>query len=134
MAGLRIGILYASPEIIAVLNKIKPPYNVNIASQESAEKKLMQSTLEAQVKKIKTERSKLLKSLANFNFVEKIFPTDSNFVLIKVDDATLRYNQLIEKGIVVRNRSSQPLCENCLRITIGNKEETEQLIKILRLL
>ena len=134
MAGLRIGILYASPEIIAVLNKIKPPYNVNIASQESAEKKLMQSTLEAQVKKIKTERSKLLKSLANFNFVEKIFPTDSNFVLIKVDDATLRYNQLIEKGIVVRNRSNQPLCENCLRITIGNKEETEQLIKILRLL
>ena len=94
----------------------------------------MQSTLEAQVKKIKTERSKLLKSLANFNFVEKIFPTDSNFVLIKVDDATLRYNQLIEKGIVVRNRSNQPLCENCLRITIGNKEETEQLIKILRLL
>jgi histidinol-phosphate aminotransferase len=132
MAGLRLGILYASPEIISVLNKIKPPYNVNIASQEYAEKKLEQSTLEAQVKKIKSERSKLIDSLSKISYVEKIYPTDANFILIKVDDAAKRYDQLIEKGIVIRNRSNQVLCENCLRITIGTKEENEKLITSLR--
>ncbi|MFT6748638.1 MAG: histidinol-phosphate aminotransferase [Flavobacterium sp.] len=134
LAGLRIGILYASPEIIDVLNKIKPPYNVNTASQEQAEKKLMQSTLDAQVKKIKIEREKLIQSLDRVQYIEQIYPSDANFILIKVDDAVKRYNQLIERGIVVRNRSNQPLCNNCLRISIGTKDENENLIQSLKLI
>jgi histidinol-phosphate aminotransferase len=134
LAGLRIGILYASPEIIDILNKIKPPYNVNTASQEQAEKKLMQSTLDAQVKKIKIEREKLIQSLDKVSYIEQIYPSDANFILIKVDDAVKRYNQLIERGIVVRNRSNQPLCHNCLRISIGTKDENENLIQSLKII
>jgi histidinol-phosphate aminotransferase len=132
MAGLRIGILYASKEIISVLNKIKPPYNVNGLSQETAIKKLNQSTMPAQVKKIITERKRLETVLAKCSFVEKVFPSVANFILIKVDDANFRYQQFIENGVVVRNRSNQPLCENCLRISVGTKEETEQIIELLK--
>lgn len=133
MAGLRVGILYASIEIISILNKIKPPYNINNLSQESALKKLEQSTLNFHVKKIINERKKMVESLVSIPFIEKAYPSDANFILIKVDDANKRYNQLIEKGIVIRNRSNQPLCENCLRITIGTKEENEKLITVLKL-
>ncbi|WP_396152413.1 histidinol-phosphate transaminase [Flavobacterium sp.] len=132
LAGLRVGILYASEEIISVLNKIKPPYNLNTSSQDIALKKLTQNTLTAQVKKIISERESVVKSLQRIEFIKQIFPSDANFILIKVDDATLRYNQLIQAGIVVRNRSNQPLCENCLRITIGTKEENSQLITTLK--
>ena len=132
MAGVRIGILYASAEIISVLNKIKPRYNINILSQEKAIKKLQQSTLDFQVKKILLEREKLFKALETVDFIEKVIPSDSNFILIKVDDADLRYQQFIDNGIVVRNRSNQPLCENCLRITIGTKDENEKVIQLLK--
>lgn len=132
MAGLRIGILYASKEIISVLSKIKPPYNINGLSQENAVKKLLQSTMPAQVKKIITERNKLIDGLLKCEFVEKIYPSDANFILIKVDDANFRYQQFIDNGVVVRNRSNQPLCENCLRISIGTKEETDQIIELLK--
>ena len=132
LAGLRIGIAYASEEIISILNKIKPPYNLNTASQEIAMKKLSQNTLTAQVKKIVSERENVIKSLKTINFIKQIVPSDSNFILIKVDDANLRYNQLIQAGIVIRNRSNQPLCENCLRITVGTKEENNQLITTLK--
>ena len=128
LAGLRVGIAYASEEIISMLNKIKPPYNLNTSSQEIALKKLTQNTLTAQVKKIVSERENVVNVLKSITFIKQIFPSDSNFILIKVDDATLRYNQLIQAGIVVRNRSNQQLCENCLRITIGTKEENNQLI------
>ncbi|WP_445719173.1 histidinol-phosphate transaminase [Flavobacterium sp.] len=132
MAGLRIGILYASKEIISVLNKIKPPYNINGLSQETAVKKLLQSTMPTQVRKILLERNKLVEALSKCEFVEKIYPSDANFILIKVDDANFRYQQFIDYGVVVRNRSNQPLCENCLRISIGTKEETEQIIELLK--
>ncbi|RAR46916.1 histidinol-phosphate transaminase [Flavobacterium lacus] len=132
LAGLRIGIVYASEEIISILNKIKPPYNLNTASQEIALKKLNQNTLAAQLKKLISERENVINSLKSITFIERIFPSDANFILVKVDDATLRYNQLIQAGIVIRNRSNQPLCENCLRITIGTKEENNQLITILK--
>ena len=128
LAGLRIGIVYASEEIISMLNKIKPPYNLNTSSQEIALKKLTQNTLTAQVKKIVSERENVVNVLKSITFIKQIFPSDANFILIKVDDANLRYNQLIQAGIVIRNRSNQPLCENCLRITIGTKEENNQLI------
>ena len=134
MASLRVGILYASSEIITILNKIKPPYNINNLSQETAEKKLEQNTLDFQIKKIISEREKLIKNLQQISFIENVFPTDANFILIKVDHAENRYNQILEKGIVVRNRSNQPLCNNCLRITIGVKEENEKLISTLKIL
>lgn len=132
MAGLRVGILYASKTILAILNKIKPPYNINISSQENAVRKLLQRTFKPQLKKILMEREKLQNALLNNPFIEKIYPTDANFLLIKVDDANKRYQQFLEKGIVVRNRSNQPLCENCLRITIGTKEENLHLMETLK--
>uniref|UniRef100_UPI004049C30F histidinol-phosphate transaminase n=1 Tax=Flavobacterium sp. TaxID=239 RepID=UPI004049C30F len=132
MAGLRVGILYASKEILHVLNKIKPPYNMNVSSQENAIRKLLQGTFKPQVKKILNERDKLIEELLNFSFIQKIYPTDANFILIKVDDANKRYQQFLDNGIVIRNRSNQPLCENCLRITVGTKEENLNLIEILK--
>jgi histidinol-phosphate aminotransferase len=132
MAGLRVGILYASAEIISILNKIKPPYNVNTLSQETAIKKLEQNTLVAQIKRIVSEREKLIESLAALSFIKKIFPTDANFILVQVDDSEKRYEQLITKGIVIRNRSNQALCDNCLRITVGTKEENSKLLEILK--
>lgn len=132
MAGIRLGILYASTEITSVLNKIKPPYNVNHLTQKKTIDRLSKSEeIKTEITTIKKERESLLKQLLEVNFIEKIFPSDVNFILIKVDDATKRYNQLIAKGIVVRNRNNQPLCENCLRITIGTKEENKQLIQTL---
>jgi histidinol-phosphate aminotransferase len=132
MAGVRIGLLYGSAKIISILKKIKPPYNINVLSQEKAIKKIKQSTLEFQVKKIITERERLAKELKKITFIEKVIPSDANFILVKVDNANLRYEQFIENGIVVRNRSNQPLCDNCLRITIGTKQENEKVIQLLK--
>ncbi|MEW4924467.1 histidinol-phosphate transaminase [Algibacter sp. 2305UL17-15] len=135
MAGIRLGICYASAEIISVLNRIKPPYNVNELTQQKAILKLEQHELtQEQVSDILEERDALIGKLETVDFISKIYPSDANFILAKVDDATKRYNQLIEKGIVVRNRTTQPGCENCLRITIGTREENEKLIKILLLI
>lgn len=135
MAGIRLGILYASSAIIVVLNKIKPPYNVNELTQQKALTRILDTnSIEFEIHSINEEREILLKQLLQVNYIEKIFPTDANFILIKVDDATKRYNQLLEKGIVIRNRTAQPLCENCLRITIGTKVENEKLINTLQIL
>jgi histidinol-phosphate aminotransferase len=132
MAGIRLGICYASAEIIAVLNKIKPPYNVNKLTQTKAlERVLDVEGVQQEIQNILKERNTLLEALKKIDYVEKIYPTDANFVLIKVDDANMRYTQLLEKGIVTRNRSSQPLCQNTLRITIGTKIENEKLITAL---
>ena len=135
MAGIRLGICYASNDIILVLNNIKPPYNVNELTQQRAIEQLKLNELtKKQVGDILNERAILVNQLATVNFVSKIYPTDANFILAKVDDATKRYNQLIEKGIVVRNRTTQPGCENCLRFTVGTPEENEKLIKELLLI
>jgi histidinol-phosphate aminotransferase len=135
MAGIRLGICFASEEIISVLNRIKPPYNVNELTQQKAISQLENYELtQQQVKAILKERDVLVRKLSEITFVSKIYPTDANFVLAKVDDATKRYNQLIEKGIVIRNRTNQPGCENCLRFTIGTKKENEVLIKALKAL
>ena len=133
MAGIRLGICYASKEIISVLNKIKPPYNVNELTQKRAIKQLLNKDLvNEQISNILIERDSLLKKLATVGFVSIIYPTDANFVLVKVDDANKRYQQLLNLGIVVRNRTKEPLCENCLRFTIGTKEENEKLINALK--
>lgn len=135
MAGIRLGICIASAEIIAVVNKIKPPYNVNQLTQEKAtERVLDQEAVKNEINEILAEREKLVNALKTVSFVEEIHNTDANFVLAKVDDATLRYNQLLAKGIVVRNRTTQPLCENTLRFTVGTSEENNIVITALKAL
>ncbi len=133
MAGIRLGICYASTEIISILNKLKPPYNVNELTQQKALKRLLtKNKVQNEINDILEQRSKLIEKLTEVSFVEKIYPTDANFVLVKVDDAVKRYDQLIERGIVIRNRTSQPLCENTLRFTIGTKNENKLLMKALK--
>lgn len=135
MAGIRVGILYASTAIIAILNKIKPPYNINVLSQEKALERIMDIDIyNIEIQTILDNKSDLIEQLSIIEFIEKIFPSDANFVLIKVDNASKRYNQLIDLGIVTRNRTTQLLCENCLRITIGTKSENEKLINALHTL
>ncbi|MCK7591006.1 histidinol-phosphate transaminase [Subsaxibacter sp. CAU 1640] len=133
MAGIRLGICFASTEIISILNKIKYPYNINQLTIDKVINELNEKDAPLQqIQTIKNQRSFLIKELNSIDFVIKIFPTDANFILVEVDDAQKRYNQLIAKGIVVRNISSQPKCENCLRITIGTPEECKNLIAILK--
>jgi len=133
MAGIRLGICIASKEIITVLNKIKPPYNVNGLTQLKALERTLASTIVAnEVSEILNERKKLIQALSKISFIETFYPTDANFVLVKVDDANRRYTQLLDKGIVIRNRSTQPLCQNTLRITIGTPAENEKLIEVLK--
>ncbi|MDD7885788.1 histidinol-phosphate transaminase [Flavivirga sp. 57AJ16] len=132
MAGIRLGVCYASTEIISLLNSIKPPYNVNELTQLKAIQQLSIKNLAAsQIDTILKERALLISKLDTIGFISKIYPSDANFVLVKVDDATKRYDQLIDQGIVIRNRTTQPGCENCLRLTVGTKEENEILIKEL---
>ena len=133
LAGIRLGICYASEEIIAVLNKIKPPYNVNELTQQRALERLSEpEKIKGEISSIIEQRVKLLEVLVDVNFVEKIYPTEANFILIKVDDANKRYDELIAKGIVIRNRTTQPLCENTLRLTIGTEVENKKLIEVLK--
>lgn len=133
MAGIRLGALYASEEIISVLNKIKPPYNVNQQTQDQALKILSDlDNIRTQISDLLNERIRLSKQLLEVSFISKIYKSDANFILLEVDNANKRYDELLAKGIVVRNRSNQPLCENCLRITVGTKEENSQLIKVFK--
>lgn len=133
LAGIRLGICYASSAIIGILNKIKPPYNVNeLTQQRTLERLADKEKIQLEIDSIIIQREDLLKVLEEVNFVSKIYPTEANFVLIKVDDATKRYNELIAKGIVIRNRTTQPLCENTLRLTIGTVEENKKLMEALQ--
>jgi histidinol-phosphate aminotransferase len=133
LAGIRLGVCYASKEIIKVLNSIKPPYNVNELTQQKAIDRLgNMEAVEKEVAEIISQRDLLIKDLKKISFVKVIYPTDCNFVLVKVDDANNRYDQLIKKGIVIRNRTTQPLCENCLRLTIGTMSENKKLIRALK--
>ena len=133
MAGIRLGLAFASSEIISVLNKIKPPYNVNTLTQSKAYERLSQKDGVAQeINAILTERVKLSTALKGISYITKVYPSDANFILCKLDDATLRYDQLLQKGIVVRNRSKQALCESTLRFTVGTPAENNQLINTLK--
>ena len=133
LAGIRLGICYASTEIISVLNKIKPPYNVNQLTQEAALERLKnQDQVNQEVQEIISERNQLIVDLQEIDLVNKIYPSDANFLLVKVDDANRRYDQLVKQGIVVRNRSNQVLCENCLRFTVGTSNENKRLIEVLK--
>ncbi|MDX1720012.1 MAG: histidinol-phosphate transaminase [Salegentibacter mishustinae] len=133
MAGIRLGICYASVEIIQILNKIKPPYNVNELTQLRAlDRVLNKQCVDLEIADLLKQRTILSEALVEVNFIENIYPSDANFILVKVDDATKRYDQLLEKGIVIRNRTTQPLCENTLRFTIGTGEENKKLIEALK--
>lgn len=133
LAGIRLGICYAAEAIIAVLNKIKPPYNINQLTQSQAIARLNRmDKVEQEVAEILNERERLQSELQKVNFVNNIYDSDANFILVKVDDANKRYVQLIQLGVVVRNRTTQPLCHNCLRLTVGTKEENDKLIENLK--
>ncbi|UBZ08859.1 histidinol-phosphate transaminase [Salegentibacter mishustinae] len=133
MAGIRLGICYASVEIIQILNKIKPPYNVNELTQLRAlDRVLNKQCVDLEIADLLKQRTVLGEALVEVNFIEKIYPSDANFILVKVDDANKRYDQLLEKGIVIRNRTTQPLCENTLRFTVGTGEENKKLIEALK--
>jgi histidinol-phosphate aminotransferase len=133
MAGLRLGMAFASEEIIEVFNKIKPPYNVNQATQvlalEALDKVYMVNNW---IRDTVKERGILSNILEELPFVDRVFPSDANFILVKTEDANAIYNYLTSKGIVVRNRSKVELCEGCLRITIGTPEENQQLVSVLK--
>jgi histidinol-phosphate aminotransferase len=133
LAALRCGMAYASPEIISVLNKIKYPYNINIQTQELVLKALDQvEKKNAWVTEILKERDKLIASLKSVSIVEKVFPTDANFILARVKDAGEVYQFLMNQKIIVRDRSKVKLCDNCLRITVGTPAENQTLIKTLQ--
>jgi histidinol-phosphate aminotransferase len=133
MAALRLGMAFASAEIIRLLDKIKPPYNINQATQELA---LTGSYEIAQVndmiKELVSMRDALARVLEQMPIVEKVYPSDANFLLVKMKDAKNIYDFLLTRGIVVRDRSNVPQCENCLRITIGNEDEITMLVYALR--
>ena len=132
MAGIRLGMGFSNEKIISYINKIKPPYNINILTENKALEELKKvNEIKSNVNSILNQREKLISFLEKLDFVEKIYESDANFILVKVDNADLRYNQLLKKGIVVRNRTNQYLCQNCLRITVGTKDENKILIKTL---
>ncbi|MBX2826857.1 MAG: histidinol-phosphate transaminase [Flavobacteriaceae bacterium] len=133
MAGIRLGSCFAAPEIISLLNKIKPPYNVNILTQNYAIDRIRDDEgIQSEIDLLITERNRLTAALKTVSFVDQVFSSDANFVLVRVDDADKRYRQLIDKGIVVRNRSKQLHCENTLRITVGTKQENDLVINTLK--
>lgn len=135
MAGIRLGMCFASKAIIDLLKKIKPPYNVNELTQKQAVNGVLDiAKVTNQVTEILTERQNLKEALREIPFIQNIYNSEANFLLVKVDDADMRYNQLLEQQIVIRNRSKQPLCDNTLRFTIGTPEENIKLIKALKVI
>lgn len=132
LAGLRLGMCFASEEIINILNRIKYPYNVNIQTQQLALEALANvDKTHAWVKEILRERTRLTDALKTLSSTRKVFPSEANFVLVRMKNARLLYQQLMESGIIVRDRSSVKLCDNCLRITVGTPPENDRLIEAL---
>jgi len=131
-AGLRIGFGLGSTDLISILNRIKPPYNINSLSQERALQLLQDDkTFKKNLHQISVDKQKLEEALRKMDFVQTVFSSEANFCLVRVEDSKATYNYLKAKGIVVRERSHELHCENCLRITVGTPEENAQLIKEL---
>lgn len=131
MAAGRVGMAFTDPEIVKLLNKIKPPYNISTINQEAAASRIINNRAsEVQIGRIKKERERLAQSLKEFSFVRKVFPSDANFLLVKVDNANNLYEYLVSRNIIVRNRHS--VIENCIRITVGKRTENNLLINILK--
>jgi histidinol-phosphate aminotransferase len=133
LAGLRLGLGFASEKTIDLFNKVKPPYNINQSSQQLGLSALTNiNKVNENIKNIVGQRNWTQQQLNQFNFIQTIYPSDSNFILIKVDNADKLYQYLLMQRIIVRNRSREPLCENCIRITIGMPGENEKLINALK--
>lgn len=133
LAALRLGLGFASERIIDLFNKVKPPYNINQSSQQLGIQALANiKDVNATILNIVKQRNWIHDQLQQFNFVKIIYSSDSNFILVKVDDADKLYQYLLLHRIIVRNRSKEPLCENCIRITVGTQEENEALINTLK--
>lgn len=132
LAALRVGITFASEEIVAVMNKIKPPYNIGQASQELALQALEEvEQVNEMIREIIKEREILISALVNLSFVENVYASDANFLLVKMTDPVGVYKKLLTHGIVVRDRSRVELCEGCLRITVGTSQENQTLLYVL---
>ena len=132
-AALRLGMAYAQPAIIDLFNKVKYPYNINLLTQEKAMDALKHRyDVNDWVKLLLQERANTMNAVQQLPFCKEVYPSDANFFLARMTDATAIYNYLINKGIVVRNRTNVQLCDNCLRITIGSKSENTELIAALR--
>lgn len=132
LAAIRLGMAFASKEIISLLLKVKPPYNVNTLTQEKALEALSDLTrTKNRVSLMINERDILMKSLSVISVVKKVFPSDANFFLIRVDEPDVVYDYLLQRGIIVRNRSKEPLCQGCLRISVGTPKQNQYLLKVL---
>ena len=132
-AAIRLGMAFASKEIINIYNKVKYPYNVNQLTQEQALEMLKDPfEVDKWVKMLLAERSRLMQAFLELPICEQIYKTDANFFLARMTDANAIYNYLVDKGIIVRNRNKVQLCQNCLRITIGNRTENNELLSALR--
>lgn len=135
LAAVRLGMAFATEEIIQLFNKIKYPYNINILTQNFVKEELDKYEIRKQwVEALLEGRQYLINEFPSIPFVEKIYPSDANFVLVKVTDANEIYKQLANKGVIVRNRNSVSLCAGCLRITVGTKDENKSLIKVMKTL
>lgn len=133
LAGLRLGMGFASSSIIQILNNIKPPYNINTLTQNKASKALDNfEEKNKQVDVILSERTLLIDELNTISAIKHIYPSDANFLLVKIDNASHIYNKLVTQSIIVRNRSNVALCENCLRITVGRPEENKTLLAAIK--
>jgi histidinol-phosphate aminotransferase len=133
LAGLRVGMAFASEEIIEVMNKVKPPYNINDASQQLALKALQNvDQVNDWIKETLVQRDKLVLQLKDYEFVIDIYPSDANFILVKTTDAKGIYSYLVQQGIIVRDRSKVTLCEGCLRMTVGTPDENNILLQALK--
>lgn len=132
LAGLRLGMAFAHPDIITLLNRIKPPYNINQATQELVQKALEETgQVNDMIREIVAMRDELATVFKRMPLTEKVYPSDANFLLVKVKDAAGIYRFLLDRGIVVRDRSRVEWCEGCLRITIGTEKENTQLVDAL---
>lgn len=133
MASLRLGMAFADEKIISILSKIKPPYNINGVTQQLALEALgKQEKTKNYISEIIAERTRLIFELSTIIIVKHIYPTDANFILVKVDDAKSVYKYLVNENIIVRDRSKVELCEGCIRITVGTKEENDTLLNALK--
>lgn len=133
LAAVRLGMAFASPEIIKLFNKVKYPYNVNQLTQEFVMRELEQEERKNKwVDTILEGRKYLEQELPQLSFVQKVYPSDANFLLVRMDDANKVYNELVAKGVIIRNRNTVSLCLGCIRITVGTDAENKTLIEALK--
>ncbi len=132
LAGLRLGMAFANPDVIQLFNKVKPPYNLNLLTQQKALEVLAEpEQKEKWVVELLAQKTLVQPWLMGLDFVQRIYPSEANFILVKVDEPKALYHYLVERGIIVRDRSKMPLCDGCLRFTIGTPKENDKLMQAM---